>query len=440
MFTPLTKRFAVSLLILTGLIGWPLTAPAFAQLDFEQAPINYEHAESHDPVAQLQSRIDRGEVKLEYSPEHGYLPAVLKELGVSPASQMLVFSKTSFQLSKIAPYRPRAVYFNDSCYVGWVQDGDVVEVSSVDPDLGGVFYTLSQEQDERPQFVRDRGQCLACHASSRTQGVPGHLVRSVYTSPSGQPHFGSGTFTTDHRSPFNERWGGWYVTGEHGALRHMGNILAKDRHHPENIDREQGANVCELKPLVNVSPYMQPTSDIVALMVLEHQSQMHNFLTLASYTSRQAAYQDSIVSTALNRAADYQSESTQRRIASAGEKLLEYLLFRDEFALTAKINPSSDFAAQFQQLGPRDSKGRSLRDLDLETRLFRYPCSYLIYSPSFAALPPSMKQYVSQRLGEILTGQDTSGKFTHLSPDDRQNILEILRETCPEVLAPVSSG
>ncbi|MCA9152664.1 MAG: hypothetical protein KDA92_25345, partial [Planctomycetales bacterium] len=392
MFTPLTKRFAVSLLILTGLIGWPLTAPAFAQLDFEQAPINYEHAVSHDPVAQLQSRIDRGEVKLEYSPEHGYLPAVLKELGVSPASQMLVFSKTSFQLSKIAPYRPRAVYFNDSCYVGWVQDGDVVEVSSVDPDLGGVFYTLSQEQDERPLFVRDRGQCLACHASSRTQGVPGHLVRSVYTSPSGQPHFGSGTFTTDHRSPFHERWGGWYVTGEHGALRHMGNILAKDRHHPENIDREQGANVCELKPLVNVSPYMQPTSDIVALMVLEHQSQMHNFLTLASYTSRQAAYQDSIVSTALNRAADYQSESTQRRIASAGEKLLEYLLFRDEFALTAKINPSSDFATQFQQLGPRDSKGRSLRDLDLETRLFRYPCSYLIYSPSFAALPPSMKQ------------------------------------------------
>ena len=406
---------------------------AYAQLDFEQAPISYYDAELRDPVAQLQQKIDRGEVRLEYSPEHGYLPAVLQALGISPASQMLVFSKTSFQLSKIAPYRPRAVYFNDDSYVGWVQEGDVVEISTVDPHLGGVFYTLLQEEVPAPRFVRDKGQCLACHASSRTQGVPGHLVRSVYVSPSGQPHFGSGTFTTDHGSPFDERWGGWYVTGKHGAMRHMGNLLSKDRDRPEQLDREAGANVEDLAGRVNVNPYLRPTSDLVALMILEHQTQMHNFITLANYTARQAAHQDRIVSEALQRDAGYQSESTQRRIASAGDKLVDYMLFCREFSLQAPVQGSSSFAVDFAACGPRDSQGRSLRDLDLQTRLFKYPCSYLIYSPAFDALPESVKGYVGQRLVHVLTQTENDPKYAHLSPADRQNILEILRDTKPEL-------
>jgi hypothetical protein len=430
------KRLGNFLLALgVCLLAFLSAGTGYAQLDFEQAPICYNDVELRDPVAALQQRVDRGELKLAYSAEHGYLPAVLEALGISPASQMLVFSKTSFQLTKISPHRPRAIYFNDKCYVGWVQNGDVVEISSVDPQAGAMFYTLLQEETPTPRFVRDKGQCIACHASSRTQGVPGHLVRSVYASPSGQPHFGAGTFTTDQHSPFKERWGGWYVTGKHGAMRHMGNLLSRDRDNPEKLDREAGANVTDLSDRLNVAPYLQPTSDIVALMVLEHQTQMHNFLTLANYTARQAEHQDRIVSEALQRDSSYQSESTQRRIATASEKLLDYMLFVKEFPLECPVECSSQFTTQFVAMGPRDSQGRSLRDFDLERRLFKYPCSYLIYSPSFDELPPAIKGHVTRRLLEVLTEQDQSEKFAHLSPDDRRSILEILRETKPDLFA-----
>jgi hypothetical protein len=411
----------------------------WAQLDFEGEPIGYYDHPLHDPITQLQARLDAGTATLEYEPQHGYLPAVLQALDISRSSQMLVFSKTSFQLTRIAPHRPRAVYFNDHTYIGWVQDGDVVEVSTVDPEQGAIFYTLLQEQTDAPRFVRDKGQCLSCHASSRTQGVPGHLVRSVYTSPSGQPHFGSGTFTTDYRSPFEERWGGWYVVGKHGQMRHMGNVLSRDRNHPEQLDRESGANITDLSTLVNVQPYMEPTSDIVALMVMEYQTQMHNALTVANYTARRAAHQDRIVNEVLQRPDGYQSDSTKRRLASAGDRLLEHLLYSGELTLASPIEGMSRFAEQFTARGPRDTQGRSLRDFDLQRRIFKYPCSYLIYGPEFEALPDPIKQYVVARLDRILSGEDTDKAFAHLSADDRRAIREILQETKPDLFREVSS-
>jgi hypothetical protein len=407
-------------------------------MDFERPPVSYYDRPLCDPIAQLQAKIDAGKASLAFDDERGYLTAVLAALQINPSSQMLVFSKTSFQLTRITPQRPRAVYFNDETYIGWVQNGDVLEISTVDPELGAVFYTLDQQPADRPRFVRDKGQCLSCHASSRTQGVPGHLVRSVYTSPSGQPHFGSGTFTTDHRSPFEERWGGWYVTGQHGRMRHMGNVLSRDRDKPESLDREQGANVSDLSTLLDVSPYLRPTSDIVALMVLEHQTQMHNALTAASYTAVRAAHQDQIVNEALERPADFQSDSTQRRIAAAGDTVLEHLLFCEEFELTSPVACSSGFTEHFSSLGPRDTRGRSLRDFDLQRRIFRYPCSYLIYSDAFDALPLPIRQYVSTRLLKILNAEDADpeGKFAHLTPEDRTAIREILRDTKPDLFAP----
>jgi hypothetical protein len=431
---PTRPRAGLQILAAGMLTGCLAAATVHAQIEFERPPIDY-HGPTSDPVAQLQARLDAGEASLDYDDEHGYLPAVLRLLAIPEASQTLVASKTSFQLRRISPRTPRALYFNDEAYVGWVQDGDVVEVSSVDPRQGAIFYTLSQERSASPRFVRDRGQCLTCHASSRTQGVPGHLVRSVFLDPGGQPQLGSGTFTTDHRSPFAERWGGWYVTGTHGAMRHMGNALSLDRDHPEQIDREAGANVTDLSALLDTAPYRQPTSDIVALMVLEHQTQMHNLLTLAGYEARSAAHHDGIMNEVLHRPGGYQSESTERRIASVGDKLLGYLLFCDEFRLTSPVAGTSPFAESFAALGPRDSRGRSLRDFDLDQRLFRYPCSYLIYTPAFDSLPDQVKRYITTRLDAILSGRDQSPEFAHLSPATRDAIREILRETKPALFA-----
>ena len=404
-----------------------------AQVDFEQEPISYEVAPTHEAIVELQKKLDADQAKLEFTDEHGFLRSVLKELAIEPSSQVLVHSKTSFQLRKITPSRPRAVYFNDTSYVGWVQGGDVLEIMTTDPQQGQIFYTLTQEEDAHPKFIRDRGQCITCHASSRTQSVPGGLVRSVFVDASGQPHFGSGTFTIDHRSPFEERWGGWYVSGTHGKMRHMGNVISQDRQRPELLDREAGANVTDLSDKFNVAPYLAPHSDIVALMVLEHQTQMQNYLTHANFDSRSASHYDSVMNAALDRPMEHISDTTKRRIASAGDKALQYMLFCKEFPLTSPVQGSSTFAKDFQALGPRDSQGRSLRDFDLQTRMFKYPCSYLIYSPTFDGLPAAAKEYISNRLHDILTGKDESPEFAHLSAEDRRAILEILTETKPDL-------
>ncbi len=416
-------------------VAWIAPQPAAAQIEFDRAPINYSTTETKDPVALLQKKLDAGEATLEYDERHGYLPAVLDALGISPTSQMLVFSKTSFQLRRISPRTPRAIYFNDNAYIGWVQHGDVVEVSAVDPEQGGVFYTLSQEETERPRFIRDRGNCLTCHASSRTQGVPGHFVRSVYSAASGQPHFGAGTFNTDQTSPLKERWGGWYVTGTHGDQRHMGNVISKDRDRPELLDLEAGANVTDLSRHTRIGAYLTRHSDITALMVLEHQATMHNLITRASYETRVVKHDTAVMNRALQRPADHVSDLSRRRIRNASEKLVKYMLFSGEAEISAPIEGTSSFAEEFSAEGPHDSQGRSLRQLDMKTRLFKYPCSYLIYSESFEALPEVSKHQVYARLWEILQGEDTSEDFAHLSATDRTAIFEILRDTKPDLAA-----
>lgn len=423
--------------VLSLLLVWlfVFSRGAEAQLEFEGAPINYETAPVQDPVSMLQQKLDRREESLSWDEQHGWLPSVLEKLSVPQSSQLLVFSKTSLQLRRIMPSRPRALYFNDDTYVGWVQRGDVVEVSTVDPQQGAIFYTLKQQMSESPRFVRDRGNCLICHASSRTKNVPGHLVRSVYPSRDGQPHFGLGTITTDHRTPFERRFGGWYVTGTHGSMRHLGNAIAEDNR-KDPIDPEPGANLKSLTRLFRTSAYLQPTSDLVALMTLEHQSQMHNLITAASYETRRAMHHDSVMNEALKRPDDYVSDSTGRRINSAADKLVEYMLFTDEYRLTSPVAGVSGFAQNFTSRGPRDSKGRSLRDFDLQTRLFRYPCSFLIYSEAFDALPEPMLDTVYHRLISVLTqSSDVSvdeDRFRPLSTFDRIAIREILTETKPE--------
>ena len=402
---------------------------AWSQISFDRPPIEYTKADVHDPVARLQARIDSGEVKLEHDRQHGYLKSVLKELGVSHSSQMLVFSKTSFQQRLISPGSPRALYFNDDVYVGFVRHSDVLEFSSVDARQGAIFYTLDQDPDAPQQFVRDQGNCLTCHASSRTHEVPGHLVRSVYPSPSGMPHFGSGTFRTTQASPLKERWGGWYVTGTHGSQRHMGNVVSRDKYRPEKLDIEGGANRTSIDDLVGTDAYLTPHSDLVALMVLEHQTEMHNLITHANFTTRWALYQTTSMNEVLGRPKDYISDSARHRIDHAAEALISYMLFVDEIELDDPVRGTSSFAREFAARGPLDRQGRSLRQFDLQRRLFKYPFSYLIYSEAFDALPEEMRDRVYLRLWEVLTGRDTSRAFQKLSGSDRQAILEIVRDT-----------
>jgi len=403
-----------------------------AQLDFEQEPILYSSTKATDPVARLMDRLQNGDASLQWEPKHGYLKSLMTELNIPESSQVLVFSKTSLQISRITPKTPRALYFNDDVYLGWVQRGDVVEISAADPQLGGTFYTLDQRSPDTPIITRETAKCLQCHGSSHTRRTPGHIVRSVFPDAGGQPVYRLGTHVTDDSSPFSERWGGWYVTGTHGSQRHMGNCVLYNEAVVEKLDVNSGANITDLSSYFSVSSYLTPHSDIVALMVLEHQVTMHNILTASNHSGRITVRDSAIMNKALERPDDFESESTDRRFASAAENVVKGLLFCDAAPLTDSIQGTSGFADEFAARGSLDSHGRSLRQFDLQTSLFRYPCSFLIYSDSFVALPPSVKSRVWRRLDEILSGQDTSPKFAHLSPDNRKVIREILLETHPE--------
>lgn len=403
------------------------------QGNFERPPINYLDADVHDPVAELVEKLDSGDVTLSYDDQFGYLKSVLQQLDVPQSSQTLVFSKTSLQLHRISPRHPRSLYFNDNVYVGFCQKGDVLELAATDAKQGAIFYTLEQSREAKPRFVRDRGNCLSCHASSRTQGVPGYLVRSVFADVAGRPKLGSGTFLTDHTSEFDDRWGGWYVTGNHGTMRHMGNTICEGDEY--TFDRDPGANRTALDDYIRTEDFLTPHSDIVALMVLEHQTQMHNAIAAANYETRQALHQSYQMNELLERPKDHISESAERRISASADRVLEYLLMVGEFQLTDAVSGSSEFATEFAARGIKDARGRSLRDFDLQTRLFKYPCSYLIYSDAFDALPKQVHDIVISRLTAILKGDDDSPEYEHLTPKLRREILEILVDTKPEFSA-----
>jgi hypothetical protein len=381
-------------------------------MPFDEDTINYSKTKADGPVARLQERIEKGEVKLQHDAAYGYLLAVLEELKVPKSSQMLVFSKTSFQRERISPQTPRAIYFGDDVYVGFIPGAPLMEISSVDPKLGGVFYTLDQSKTERPQFKRT-DQCLECHASAKSMGVPGHLVRSFATDESGVVDLASGTSQVNHRTPLAERWGGWYVTGTHGQQPHRGNLIGKAAFDRQEKEPNHLGNVTDLKKFLDTSAYPSPDSDIVALMVLEHQTHMHNFLTRLNYESTIALRQYGHVN----------------YLKSATEALLRYLLFTEEAPLTDPIKGTSDFARRFAVQGPKDNRGRSLREFDLQTRLFKYPCSYLIYSDAFDKLPGKMKERIYERLWEILSSNETSADFQRMTPETKKAIREILAET-----------
>lgn len=426
-----------------GVLGvcWPPGAGATVQWtpvgsDAENQAIAYSTTEPSDAVAELQRALDGNAVALQFEAKGGYLRAVLKALQIPVDSQVLVFSKTSFQRELISPDRPRALYFGHDVHVGWAQGGAVLEIASMDPKLGAVFYTLRQEQTARPKFKRHTQACLQCHDSqSSTSGVPGLIMKSVYPDKDGEPIVSAGTFVTSDQSPFMERWGGWYVTGKHGAQRHMGNLIADRAPHGAPLNLAAGANATDLSTRISTQPYLGEHSDIVALMVLEHQSQMHNLITRASYSARMALHFDQMRNKELGRSADFVPDSTRSLISRVAEPLVRTMLFVEEAPLTEPVSGTSGFSKGFASQGPRDHTGRSLLELDLTRRLFRYPCSYLIYSPSFDALPSVVKDYVYRRLWDVLSEDDTSDAFAHLSSSDRRAIMEILLETKPDFAA-----
>ena len=399
--------------------------------DLDDAPIHYATAPENNAVARLQQALDTGKAKLAFDKDKGYLPAILRAFDVPLSSQVLVFSKTSLQRNRIAPKTPRAIYFNDDMYVGYCQSGEVMELSIADPSLGTVFYTLEQQSDEPPRFRRQTEACLICHGSSATQGFPGHLVRSVYPDPEGQPIFSLGTSRVDHSTPLAKRWGGWYVTGSNPGREHLGNLILPKNTRYQPSGNPYGTECNDLGRFFETGEYPSKHSDLVALMVLEHQAEVHNRLTRVALETRLALHQQEEFDRILGRQEKGPSESTGRRIDSACESLVEHLFFADEAPLGGKVSGTSGFAAEFQAKGARNGRGRSLRDFDLTDRMFRYPLSYMVLSQAFERLPAEAKARAVARIRQILLEGSADKKYAHLTPETRGRIGEVLAGSSP---------
>jgi hypothetical protein len=333
-----------------------------------------------DPVAALIRKIDSGSVRLTSEGESRYLRSLLKALGVPESSQSLVFVSSALQARRVTATNPRALYFNDSVTVGWVRGG-FIELVAQDPRLGLRFYSLDDNGRGKPALVQEDARCVFCHASGATGGVPVLRVPPAHTRA------------------FEDRFGGWYVTGNHGSAKHFGNWDIWEAGPPP-----AGTPLFNLESLrgrFDLTGYLTPYSDIVAQMVMQHRDHISNSLNRLGATP------------------------TPGDIAT----IVDRLLLVDELPLSAPIRGTSGFAEEFQALGPRDGKGRSLRDLDLKKGLLRYPCSYMIYAPQFDALPAPNRAAVYKRLWDILSGADRSPQYARLSSAARTAVIEILRET-----------
>ena len=382
----------------------------------DHAAIQYSKRPTHDPIVRLNEAVEQGAVTLAFdAPPRGYLASVLKAVDIPASSQTLVFSENSLQRSHISQRTPRAIYFNDTVSVAWAMGAETIEATALDPTQGVHFYSIPQKREPKPQFIRRNADCLQCHLLPQTHGVPGVLTMSVLPLSDNKNDYAQG-WEADHRTPIEDRWGGWYVTGSQVPAKHLGNVPVL--HVPKSYMRAEVApKLATGRDAFDTSPYLTPHSDVVALMVLNHQTRMTNLLTRLAWQSRIAAHDSA------------KAGGMPPHVRDTAHELVDYMLFVDEFPLPSPVRGASAFTKEFPSKGPRDSKGRSLRDFDLSRHLFRYPCSYMIYTEAFDALPAPAKALVYERMWSILSGAVKDAEYAKLSAADRRAIVEILSET-----------
>ena len=388
---------------------WAATTAALAQrsdafsASRDHDAIAYSKAPVSNAVTRLTDRLREGAATLTFESDSGYLRSLLSALDIPVESQVLVFSPTSFQASRISRSNPRAIYFNDHVAVGFVRGGDILEIAVQDPQQGTIFYTLPQTASSTLAVTRD-DKCLSCHLSWDTRAVPGMFLQTVFPRRSTDDYANGSVI--DHRAPIAERWGGWFVTGAR-VPRSMANqdLLQPKMSSTGPTPRE--VKTVSLQGMFDGRGYPSLFSDVVALMVLEHQAHATNLITRAGWEHRIGS----------------------PHVGAAVDELVDYLLFVDEPPLPHAIKGSSGFAEAFAARGVRDGKGRSLRDFDLTTRLMKHPLSYMIYSPGFAGLPAPVKSRVFSRLEQVLSGKDAREKYAHLDAPTRAALQQIVRET-----------
>jgi len=397
-----------------------LAQSAAGDADFwDMAPLRYSDTRAEDSLTRLAAELASGARKVEGGTGLDRLKFILKELKIPEESQVLVFSKTSLQIALIHPKNPRALFFSEDAYVGYVPGG-AIEAIVQDPVLGPVFYVIEPDGPQGLKIQRDTSLCMSCHGTTRTEGVPGMQVRSVFPNADGHPLLAMGTTNVTHETPLQERWGGYYVTGR-SSTPHLGNRTYEEGQ-PEN---PKPSDLTDLRDMINVSRYPRATSDIVALMVLEHQCRMHNLLNAGAMQYRRAYY----ISRAIDPASEPDQGSAGRVADGAAEKIVECLFFKDEAKPGEDLVGGEEFQKAFTARYPKTAAGDSLADFQLYDRIFKNRCSFMVYSRTFAELPQRVKEAVLTKMKNVLAGQDAG--YDWLRESERKRISAILGDTLP---------
>jgi hypothetical protein len=387
---------------------------------WELPPIRYSDTEAADPLGKLAADLASGarEVKGETALER--LRFVLHELRIPEESQVLVFSKTSHQNRLIRPDNPRSLFFSENAYVGYVPGG-AIEAIVQDHVLGAVYYLIEAGGPGGLKIERDLTTCISCHATSNTENVPGMLVRSVHPDEDGHPLLAMGTSLVDHETPLPERWGGYYVTGR-SSLPHLGN----QTFHEGTAGTPLTSDLADLSKTIDTAKYLRPTSDIVALLVLEHQCRMHNLLNAANMQYRRALHLGRV----LDPNAKPDAGSAGQVADSMADRIVDGLFFKNETDPGEGIEGGGDFQTSFDRRFPKTKDGHSLADFKLYGRIFKHRCSYMVYSEAFRNLPAEVKRLVLQKMRSALTGNDPAYDWLKASAGSR--IDAILTETLPD--------
>jgi hypothetical protein len=379
----------------------------------EHPSIQYATRPTTDRVAALRRSLETGARSLRRDDQTGYLRPVLDALGVPVASQLLVFSKTGVQRAFTSPHIPRALYFDDSVAVGYVPGAPVIELAAHDPQQGVVFYTIEQASTT-PVPTRQRS-CLTCHVSASTLDVPGYIVRSNTVGDDGNVLAGFSSNDVDHHTPHPDRWGGWYVTADPAAAAAYG-----QRAHEGNITFTRAGNTSNqvfvewLNSVPETRGYLSSQSDIVSLLVFDHQMHAINLLTRLNWEARVVM-------------SEGRAPTADPNIRRLVNELADYFLFAGESPPAVALSPRPEFIENLAARTPKDHVGRSFGQLDANNRLLRYPCSYMVYSKAFDGLTANVRQAVYRRIVDALSGD--GARSLRLSAEQRSAILQILRET-----------
>jgi len=419
-------RLFLIFFLLCVALAWPAKATEAAETnssssysDIDGPPHYYRTRTPQDRFTRAMEAIEN-DPHLDRSSEKAFLSSFLKILGVPASSQMLVFSTTSLQINLISPSNPRAIYFSEDIYVGYVPGGRI-EVLALDPELGAIFYIfdIPREQSSPIRFERST-RCMHCHASEDTGYVPGLLIKSVAPAPRGGGSLDSfRRLQSGHGVPFADRFGGWHVTGKHGITNHWGNLIG--RFVNGEITREPNPPGVKYQ----WAKYPVETSDILPHLLHEHQVGFVNRVVEAGYRARTALFLSN---------GNKITPAQEAELDEQAKIVTRYLLFADEVPLPGGgVDPDATYKTDFLADRRATSEGLSLKDLDLKTRLFKHRCSYMIYSAIFQELPGVLKNRVYQRLKAALKETPANEEFKYLPAAERRAIRGILKATLPEL-------